>query len=159
MATKKTRLSMRENSRAVGIPREFQLDGDKIDIQPLGNTPVFHPQKLSLDAAHGQSEEVLGRLHGPGSLATCPPQAEAAFRMKLKNRLGQFLSPLEVASFDQNAAPAYGQLRATFEQKGAPIGLMDLLIAAHALSLAVRLVTNNTKEFRRVPGLRLENWA
>ena len=44
MATKKTRLSMRENSRAVGIPREFQLDGDKIDIQPLGNTPVFHPQ-------------------------------------------------------------------------------------------------------------------
>ena len=79
--------------------------------------------------------------------------------MKLKNRLGQFLSPLEVASFDQNAAPAYGQLRATLEQKGAPIGSMDLLIAAHALSLAVRLVTNNTREFRHVPGLRPENWV
>ncbi|MBC7838732.1 MAG: type II toxin-antitoxin system VapC family toxin [Nitrospiraceae bacterium] len=78
--------------------------------------------------------------------------------MKLKNRLAQFLSPLEVASSDREAAAAtYGRLRATLEQKGTPIGSMDLLIAAHALSLAVRLVTNNTREFRRVPGLRLES--
>jgi antitoxin VapB len=68
MATKKTRLSMRENSRAVGIPREFQLDGDKIDIQPLGNTPVFHPQKLSwtplMDSPKKFSEDFMaqGRL-------------------------------------------------------------------------------------------------
>ena len=64
--------------------------------------------------------------------------------MKLKNRLGQFLSPLEVASFDQNAAPTYGQLRATLE-KGTPIRSMGFLIAAHALSLAAPLVTNNTR--------------
>jgi tRNA(fMet)-specific endonuclease VapC len=77
-----------------------------------------------------------------------------------KNRtaLAQFLSPLEVASFDREAAAAYGRLRATLERKGMPIGSMDLLIAAHALSLAVRLVTNNAREFRRVPGLRVENW-
>ena len=68
MATKKTRLSMSENSRAVGIPREFQLDGDKIDIQPLGNTPVFHPQKLSwtplMDSPKKFSEDFMaqGRL-------------------------------------------------------------------------------------------------
>ena len=67
-------------------------------------------------------------------------------------------TPLEVASFDRDAA-AYGRLRATLEQKGAPIGSMDLIIAAHALSLAVRLVTINTREFRRVPGLRVENWV
>ena len=71
----------------------------------------------------------------------------------------QFLSPLEVASFDRDAAAAYGRIRATLEQKGTPIGSMDLLIAAHALSLGVRLVTNNAREFRRVPGLRVENWV
>ena len=78
-----------------------------------------------------------------------------------KNRaaLTQFLSPLAVASFDRDAAAAYGRLRATLEQKGAPIGSMDLLIAAHALSLNVRLVTNNAREFRRVTGLRVENWV
>ena len=79
--------------------------------------------------------------------------------MKLKNRLAQFLSPLEVASSDREAAAAYGRLRATLEQKETPIGSMDLLIATHALSLAVRLVTNNTREFRHAPGLRLENWV
>jgi len=45
------------------------------------------------------------------------------------------------------------------ERKGQPIGAMDLLIAAHALSLGARLITNNEKEFKRVPGLRVENWA
>lgn len=82
-------------------------------------------------------------------------------RHATKNRaaLAQFLTPLAVASFDRNAAAAYGRLRATLEQKGTPIGAMDLLIAAHALSLNLRLVTNNASEFRRVPGLRVENWV
>jgi hypothetical protein len=67
-------------------------------------------------------------------------------------------TPLEVVSFDRDAAAdTYGRLRATLEQKGMPIGLMDPLLAAHALSLAVRLVTSNMREFRRVPGLRLDN--
>lgn len=78
-----------------------------------------------------------------------------------KNRLAleQFLAPLEVAAFDQAAAWSYGRLRAQLEGKGTPIGSMDMLIAAHALSLGVRLVSNNLTEFRRVPGLRLENWV
>lgn len=78
-----------------------------------------------------------------------------------KNRLAleQFLAPLEVASFDQEAALSYGRLRSQLEAKGSLIGSMDMLIAAHALSLGVRLVTNNLREFRRVPGLRLENWV
>jgi tRNA(fMet)-specific endonuclease VapC len=78
-----------------------------------------------------------------------------------KNRiaLDQFISPLAVAAFDREAAAAYGRLRAALEQKGTPIGAMDLLIAAHALSLGVRLITNNAREFRRVPGLRVENWV
>jgi tRNA(fMet)-specific endonuclease VapC len=73
--------------------------------------------------------------------------------------LEQFLAPLEVAVFDRQATFAYGKVRVALEKKGRPIGGMDLLIAAHALSLGVRLVTNNEKEFRHVPGLRVENWV
>jgi tRNA(fMet)-specific endonuclease VapC len=82
-------------------------------------------------------------------------------RHTTKNRhaLEQFLAPLEVAAFDQVAAWAYGRIREQLEVKGTPIGSMDMLIAAHALSLGVRLVSNNLREFRRVPGLRLDNWV
>lgn len=65
----------------------------------------------------------------------------------------------QVADFDTQASAACGRLRALLEKKGNPIGAMDLLIAAHALSLGVRLVTNNEKEFRHVAGLAVENWT
>ena len=78
-----------------------------------------------------------------------------------KNRqaLDQFIEPLLVSDFDRAATAAYGKLRATLEKKGQIIGGMDLLIAAHALSLNVRLVTHNVREFARVPGLRVETWS
>jgi len=72
--------------------------------------------------------------------------------------LDQFLLPLEVADFDQSAAVIYGEIRAYLESKGTLIGSMDMLIAAHALSLGVALVTNNTREFKRVPNLKIEDW-
>ena len=73
--------------------------------------------------------------------------------------LEQFISPLQVALFDRQATIAYGRIRTFLEKKGRLIGSMDLLIAAHAVSLDVRLATNNIKEFRRVPGLSVENWV
>jgi tRNA(fMet)-specific endonuclease VapC len=73
--------------------------------------------------------------------------------------LTQFLLPLVIADFDAPAAAAYGPVRATLEIQGTPIGSLDTLIAAHAVSLGVTLVTNNTDEFARVPGLRVANWA
>lgn len=73
--------------------------------------------------------------------------------------LSQFLLPLEIADFGVDAAAKYGRVRATLERQGVPIGPLDTLIAAHALSLGVTLVTNNTREFERVPNLALENWA
>ena len=76
-----------------------------------------------------------------------------------REALEQFASPLEVAAFDRPASTAYGKLRATLEKKGQPIGSLDLLLAAHALSLDVRLVTHNVKEFGKVPDLRIEDWA
>ncbi len=77
-----------------------------------------------------------------------------------KNRaaIEQFLIPLVIADFDYAAAAAYGPIRAELERKGTPIGSMDLLIAAHAVSLDVILVTNNVKEFARVPNLKIEDW-
>jgi len=76
-----------------------------------------------------------------------------------RDALEQFVRPLDVVTFDRSATIAYGKARASLEEKGQSIGSMDLLIAAHALSLGVRLVTNNVREFKRIPGLRLENWT
>jgi tRNA(fMet)-specific endonuclease VapC len=66
---------------------------------------------------------------------------------------------LEIAVFDASAAAHFGQIRAELAQKGKPIGPYDAMIAGHARSLGLVLVTNNVKEFRRVSGLRVENWS
>lgn len=76
-----------------------------------------------------------------------------------RERIETFLSPLVVAAFDLDAAVAYGDLRAELQRRGTPIGPLDMLIAGHALALGVILVTNNRREFERVPDLRLENWV
>lgn len=76
-----------------------------------------------------------------------------------RGALEQFLLSLEVMSFDLDATASYGRIRATLEWRGTPIGPLDTLIAAHALSLGVTLVTNNTREFERVPGLQTEDWT
>ena len=76
-----------------------------------------------------------------------------------RSALEMFLAPLEVLPFDQAAVWAYGDLRASLEREGQPIGALDTMIAAHALSVDAPLVTHNTREFARVPGLRLENWV
>lgn len=73
--------------------------------------------------------------------------------------LEQFLAPLVIADFDASAAMVYGVTRAFLERHGTPIGSLDTLIAAHALSLDVALVTNNEREFNRLPDLRVVNWA
>ena len=78
----------------------------------------------------------------------------------LRNRqaLEMFLAPLTILPFDQQASWVYGDLRADLQKRGTLIGSLDTLIAAHALSQQATLVTNNTREFAMVPGLRLENW-
>ena len=78
---------------------------------------------------------------------------------KNRSALMQFLIALEIVEFDQAAATLYGSIRSDLESRGLVIGAMDMLIAAHALSLGVTLVSNNVREFSRIANLSLENWA
>ena len=73
--------------------------------------------------------------------------------------LGEFLAPLEVHDYSAAAAAVYGHIRAELSRHGRPIGPLDTLIAAHALHLGAVLVTNDVAEFRRIPSLKVENWA
>ena len=77
-----------------------------------------------------------------------------------KNRMAflNFISGIRIIDFDGNAADTYGIIRAYLQKKGIPIGNMDTLIAAHALTEKLILVTNNTREFERVPNLVIEDW-
>ncbi|MGH8552624.1 MAG: type II toxin-antitoxin system tRNA(fMet)-specific endonuclease VapC [Methylococcales bacterium] len=72
--------------------------------------------------------------------------------------LEEFVLPLEIANPDCEAARVYGLTRAALEKKGTPIGPLDMMIGAHALSLGVTLATNNTREFSRIKGLAVINW-
>lgn len=72
--------------------------------------------------------------------------------------LTKFISPLEILDFPSSAAPLFGKIRSQLKSAGTPIGNYDLLIAAHALHLGLTLVSNNLKEFRRIPDLETENW-
>ena len=84
---------------------------------------------------------------------------KSKFFTENQQALSQFLLPLEIMDFDRAAANVYGDIRAILEKQGTPINSLDTLIAAHALSLQVTLITNNVKEFSRVPNLKLDNWA
>ena len=76
-----------------------------------------------------------------------------------REALEMFLAPLEVLPFDDSVIWHYADLRAALERRGEPIGALDTMIAAHALASNTTLVTNNAREFSRVSGLSLEDWA
>ena len=78
-----------------------------------------------------------------------------------KNRvaLALLLANIEIMNFDSLAAESYGKIRADLEKAGTPIGPLDMMIAGHAMALGYTVVTNNTKGFERVKGLKLENWT
>jgi len=115
-----------------------------------------------------KSQRIIERLVScdPGDVAistiTVAELAHGAYKSNKAEEnlhaLEQMLLPLEVVDFDQRASSAYGMIRATLERQGNIIGGMDLLIGAHALSLGLVLVTNNTGEFERIPELQIEDW-
>ena len=85
--------------------------------------------------------------------------AKSSRRQNALDALDEFLLPLEIAAFDDRVALRYGDLRASLERRGKPIGPLDTLIGSHAHALDLILVTHNTREFSRIDGLRLEDWT
>ena len=98
----------------------------------------------------GISSVVAAELWYGVALSEKKKQNEAALR--------DFLDFFNVLDWQGGACPAYGRIRAHLKKKGTPVGAMDLLIASHAAFLDAVLVTNNTREFDRVPDLKVENW-
>lgn len=84
---------------------------------------------------------------------------KSARRTENLQALERFIGRLTVLPFSAKAASHYGQLRVELQHSGKPVGGNDLLIGAHARAEGLTLVTNNTREFERMPGLRVENWV
>jgi tRNA(fMet)-specific endonuclease VapC len=93
------------------------------------------------------------------SLAELRFGAEDVNSPKLHNLIDRFVSSVEVLPFDELAATYYGNISVVLKKAGEPIGELDTLLAAHALSRDLVFVSNNTKHFRRIKGLKLENWS
>jgi len=116
-----------------------------------------------------QSERILARLeklHPEDVAISSVTFAELEYGVKKSAQVARnaqalllFAAPLVIAPFDAAAASNYGDVRSDLEKRGKPIGALDTMIGAHALALGVTLVTNNTREFSRIRGLDLENWA
>jgi len=85
--------------------------------------------------------------------------AETRRSRTLHRLISTFVGTVEVVSFDQSAAGRFATVAAALARRGEPIGTLDTLMAAHALSLGLTFVTNNTRHFRRVIGLETENWV
>jgi tRNA(fMet)-specific endonuclease VapC len=85
--------------------------------------------------------------------------AKSTYRKENQLRLDEFLVPFEILTYNEIAARTYCDIRFQLEKSGKPIGPLDLLIAAHALSQNLILVTNNVKEFKPIKKLKVENWA
>lgn len=125
------------------------------------NTCIYLIKKKPPEVLHRFDEYAVGdiavstvtvaELHFGAWKSQRPAQNEQA--------LQQFLLPLSVAEFDHDAAIAYGRIRASLEKRGTPIGPLDTLIAAQAVSMNLTLITNNVREFERVPNLKVENWV
>jgi len=84
--------------------------------------------------------------------------AKSFYPDKTRLRVEQFLTSVEILPLTREAMTVYGRICASLEKKGTPIGKMDMLIAAHALSQNLIIVTNNVREFERVENLKIENW-
>jgi tRNA(fMet)-specific endonuclease VapC len=123
---------------------------------------------ICIEALRRRSEALLQRLkrYTPLDVAvSVVTEAELQFGAANsgapdRNREGvvSFLAPFTILPLDRACVPAYADLRRDLERAGQRIGDLDMLIAAQALTFGLTVVTNNIREFRRVPGLRVENW-
>ncbi len=129
---------------------EYMLDTDTVSFALRGQGGV-----ATRLLEHRPSELCISSI----TLAELRYGAEKRRSRKLHRLIGTFVEAIAVMSFDQSAAGRFGAVAAALARRGEPIGTLDTLIAAHALSLRLTFVTNNVRHFTRVPGLATENWA
>ncbi|MCL2519032.1 MAG: type II toxin-antitoxin system VapC family toxin [Oscillospiraceae bacterium] len=129
---------------------KYMLDTNMC-IYLMKNVPeVLSAFSANKDSGISISAVTLAELE----FGVCNSTAYENNRIKLIN----FLTIVDILPLDDSAAAVYGGICAVLKRKGTPIGQMDMLIAAHAKSEELILVTNNIREFERVDGLKLENW-
>ena len=128
----------------------FILDTDTVSYVLRGQGPAA--ARLT---THQPSEVCISAL----TLAELRFGAERRRSRKLHSVIDTFIRSVDVLPFENGAAAAFGRVQTALETKGTPIGTLDTLIASHALALNLTLVTNNTKHFSRVRGLKLANWS
>ena len=129
----------------------FLLDTDTC-IYALKQNPSVLEQLLSTSR-----EEIVVSVITEAELRT--GAAKSSSPIKTLRLVENFLRPLAVAEFTSDDAIAHAQVRAKLEGAGTPIGPLDTLIASQAVARQLTLVSNNEREFRRVSGLHVENWA
>lgn len=129
---------------------QYMLDADTVSFALRGHGRVAarileqRPSELSISSI---------------TLAELRFGAEARRSRKLHRLISTFIESVEVLAFDQRAAARFATVAASLARRGEPIGTFDTLMAAHALSLGLTFVTNNTQHFGRVVGLKTENWV
>ena len=134
------------------MPMKYMLDTN-ICIYVIKHRP---PEAISNFLKHDPEDMCISSITY-GELMHGVEKSQAVERNRAAVTL--FLSSVSVLSFDDRAAEEYGKVRADLERKGTPIGPMDMLIAGHARSEGLTLVTNNTREFLRVENLAVEDWT
>ena len=128
---------------------KFMLDTDTVSFVLRGEGHA-----AANLTAHAPSEVCLSAI----SLSELRFGADRRRSKRLHRLIDTFAATVDVVAFDSAAASAFGHVRARLESKGKPIGVLDTLIAAHALSRKLILVTNNTKHFGQIKGLKTANW-
>ena len=128
----------------------YMLDTDTVSFALRG-----HGQAANRLLEHRPSEVSISSI----TLAELRYGAEMRRSRKLNGLIETFAEAVAVAPFDAGAADRFGAVAASLARRGVPIGGFDTLIGAHALALGLILVTNNSRHFERIPGLRTENWV
>ncbi len=129
---------------------EFMLDTDSVSWALRGQGAVS-----ARVLEHRPSQICISSI----TLAELRFDADAKGSRRLHGLIDTFVMSVAVLPFNQAAADRFGTVAAALARRGEPIGTFDTLIAAHALSCGLILVTNNTKHFQRVAGLKTANWA
>ena len=137
-------------AEASRVTRLYLLDTDTVSFALRGQGEVAANIR-----AHRPSDLCVSAI----SVAELRFGAESRGSKKIHRALDGFLHGIATVAFDERAANSFGTIAAMLESRGAPIGPLDTMIAAHAVSMGATLVTNNTKHFSRVFDLVIENWV